>query len=62
MPTPKTTEIIDHMLESLEHPYKPLSDWEKTFIASIRDQFDQRGTLSDKQFAKLETIYAEKTA
>jgi hypothetical protein len=60
--TPKTPEMIEHMIRELAHPVKNLTDWETDFITSISDQFDTKGTLSDKQFAILERIYAEKTA
>jgi hypothetical protein len=60
--TPKTTEIIQHFIEELKSPYKPLTTWEENFIISIEDQFSRRRTLSDKQFETLERIYAEKTA
>lgn len=59
--TPKTKEIIAHFIHELESPYKPLSKWEEDFLSSISDQFDRKGTLSDKQFEILEKIYAEKT-
>jgi hypothetical protein len=62
MKTPKTTDVIEHFFEELKSPYKPLTKWEQDFIISISDQFDQRGSLSDKQFEILEKIYAEKTA
>ncbi len=60
--TPKTKETIQHFISELENPSHPLSKWEEDFLISISDQFDRRGTLSDKQFEILERIYAEKTA
>ncbi len=62
MKTPKTPELIQHMFDELNAPVKELTDWEYNFLASISDQFSNRGTLSDKQFEILERIYAEKTA
>lgn len=62
MNTPKTKDMIQHMLTELESPEKPLSQWEENFIESIADQFSSRASLSDKQFEVLERIYAEKTA
>jgi len=62
MKTPKTTDVIEHFLEELKAPAKELTKWEQDFIISISDQFDRRGSLSDKQFEILERIYAEKTA
>jgi hypothetical protein len=60
--TPKTTETIRHFLSELESPKKPLTLWEENFLASVSDQFTNRGTLSDRQFEILERVYAEKTA
>ena len=60
--TPKTKELIEHFLKELENPAKELTIWERDFVISITDQFNRRGTLSDKQFEILERIYAEKTA
>jgi hypothetical protein len=62
MNTPKTPEIIESWLKELERPAKTLTAWELSFLESISDQFSSRQTLSDKQFAILERIYAEKTA
>ena len=55
-------ELIQHMLTSLEHPYKRLTAWELSFLESVTDSFYLRGTLSDEQVEKLEAIYTEKTA
>jgi hypothetical protein len=62
MNTSQTLEVIEHFFKELEHPAKPLNTWENNFLISIKDQFDNRGTLSPKQFEILERIYAEKTA
>lgn len=56
------TALIQHMLTTLETPSKPLTSWEEGFIASISEQFDSKGTLSDKQTDILERIYTDKTA
>jgi len=60
--TPKTTDTIAHFLHELETPAKELTVWEVDFVASVADQFERRGTLSDKQFEILEKLYSEKTA
>ena len=60
--TLKTKQLIEHMLNELGHPIKDLTKWEDDFVSSLNNQFDTRGTLSDKQFEILERIYAEKTA
>lgn len=62
MKTPNTAEMVKHMLTELEQPARELTSWETGFVASITDQFDRRGSLSDRQFEILERIYAEKTA
>jgi len=59
MSTPIT--LVSHMLTELETPYKTLTRWEERFVISVRDQFDRRGTLTDKQCEVLERIYMEKT-
>lgn len=60
--TPKTPDMIRHMLDELQTPAKTLTAWELNFLESISDQFEERSTLSDSQFEVLERIYAEKTS
>ena len=60
--TPRTPELIQHFLSSLESPSKRLSPWELNFLESVSDQFSRRGDLSEKQFEILERLYSEKTA
>jgi len=62
METTNTPEMIQHFLDELQRPAKPLSDWESSYLISISNQFENRGRLSDKQFRILEGIYSEKTA
>jgi hypothetical protein len=38
---------------------RPLSDWETKFLASIREQFDRRGTITDRQFATLKNLLVQ---
>lgn len=54
--------FIAHMLAELETPAKSLSKWEEDFVESVSEQFERRGSLSDRQAEILERIYAEKTA
>lgn len=54
-------DLIKHMLDALEAPYKELTEWEEKFIESVTEQFENRNWLSDKQFDVLERIYSEKT-
>jgi hypothetical protein len=58
---PDRKDIIRQMFQALENPHKDLTEWEENFLESISDQFEKRGTLSDKQFEILDRIYAEKT-
>lgn len=62
MKTEQTKAMIEHMLSSLDTPCKELSSWESGFISSLTDQFERKGSLSEKQFEILGRIYAEKTA
>lgn len=62
MKTPKTRELVEHFIHELYEPNTKLTQWEQDFVESVSDQFDRRGTLTDKQFEVLERIYAEKTA
>jgi len=55
-------KLITHMLELLENPHKELNPWELDFVESVREQFEIRKTLSERQFEILEHIYVEKTA
>ena len=54
-------QVIQQMLNQLETPSKDLTKWEENFLESIAEQFETRGTLSDKQYEILDRIYAEKT-
>lgn len=55
-------KIAEHMLKELESPSKPLSDWEENFLDDMRSKLEEWGSLTERQFDKLESIYAEKTA
>jgi hypothetical protein len=54
--------VIEQMLADLETPSKDLTKWEEDFLESIADQFQERGTLSERQYEILSRIYSEKTA
>jgi hypothetical protein len=62
---PKLDELYTlHMSwidKCMEERHK-LSDWERKFIIDIRLQLRSKGSLSDKQVEKLESIYADKTS
>lgn len=61
METRNTPEVIEHFFESLKNPTRTLTEWEENFVTSVEYQYNQKRTLTDKQFKVLERIYAEKT-
>ncbi len=60
-PTCETWLLVHHHLTLLPDPggleWGRLSEWEQAFLTSVRQQFAQRGTLTEKQQEKLESIY-----
>lgn len=52
---------IQQWLDTLETPRHELTKWEEDFVDSVREQFQARGSLSERQIEILEKIYAEKT-
>lgn len=46
--------MIQHCLVECEDK---LTKWEESFLESISDQFDSRGTLSEKQMEILDRVY-----
>ena len=62
LPKPKDRqEVIQRMLEALEAPVKELTKWEENFLESVKEQFESRHSLSDRQFEILDGIYNDKT-
>jgi len=51
------SEQIETQLSVCEDEIEELTDWEKSFIISIRDQFDRVNHLSQKQLDVLKKIY-----
>lgn len=51
--------IIQNYLDTLSRSGN-LTKWEEEFVDSVTEQFERRGTLSDKQIGTLEKIYGEK--
>ena len=64
MPPPRTDKqkLIEQMLQALETPSKELTKWEENFLESLNEQYQTRGTLSDRQMEVLDRIYSEKTS
>lgn len=54
-------EEIDTYITDCENRESKLSEWEHTFIQSIREQFDKTGSLSQKQNETLEGIWDKVT-
>lgn len=50
---------IEAMLTETEQ-YAALSPWEREFVESVREQWDSRGELSQKQLDKLQQIHADR--
>lgn len=49
------------MLQALQTPSKTLTKWEESFVESLQEQFDAKGSLSDRQLEILDRIYTERT-
>ena len=57
-----TEEMIEHMLALLpedddDPEWERLSEWEQGALPSFREQFEERGTLSEKQYEILTRMY-----
>ncbi len=48
---------IHQMLMACFDYTERLSDWEKEFVASLHDQYERKGDLSNLQVEHLEKIY-----
>lgn len=53
-------KLIEHMLGAVEDELTD-SNRSNDFIESLRDQFDRRGWLSDKQIEALRKFYSRAT-
>ncbi len=56
----KKVARIRSLVDDLLDIDQGLTDWEVNFAESVSRQFDERGTLSQKQLATVEKILAEK--
>lgn len=59
MPSYEITER--DMLDDLQVCRHDLSEWEHDFVESVRDQWEDRGWLSEKQQETLYRIWKERT-
>ena len=57
----QSKEVIADWISQIQKEGKGLTNWEEAFILSIQEQFELRGSISDRQEEILERIYAERT-
>ena len=57
----QTKQIIQQWITDVQDEGRGLTKWEEGFIESIAEQFEESGSLSDRQEEILERIRAEKT-
>lgn len=57
----KSKEVIQQWIDTILNEGINLSKWEEEFVGSVAEQFERRGSISDKQEDILERIYVEKT-
>ena len=57
----KEHEDVEDMLCDCTNRKHKLEEWEDLFIESITDQFENNGSLSDKQYAQLVKIWEKVT-
>jgi len=55
--TPAYEEMLSELPTDERADWDRLSLWEKGFIRSIREQYEERGTLSDLQAEKVEQVW-----
>ena len=54
-------EVIAQWIATINEEGRNLSKWETDFMESVTEQFEERGSVSEKQQELIERIYAEKT-
>lgn len=55
-----SAKVIEHWLDSIDSCGTEITDWEDDLLADIQKQFEERGSISDKQEEILERIYSER--
>lgn len=60
-PKKRTADDVDVMLETVLREGVNLTTWEESFIESLSTQLGLGRSLTEKQLAILERIYAERT-
>jgi uncharacterized membrane-anchored protein len=56
------SSVIKDWIDRVNSEGRNLTKWEENFMESITEQFENSGSLSDRQEEILEKIYAEKTS
>lgn len=56
----KQKAVIKDWIEKLQTASRGLTKWEEDFVESISEQFEERGSISERQEEILEKIYSEK--
>lgn len=54
-------KVVANWIHTINSEGYGLSDWEGAFMESVTEQFEARGTLTEKQEEIVERIYCEKT-
>jgi uncharacterized membrane-anchored protein len=57
----KSHQVVAQWILAIQETGQHLTKWELDFIEDVAEQFDERGTVSDRQEEIIERIYAEKT-
>jgi hypothetical protein len=55
-------EIVRDWIDRINDEGVNLTEWEIQYMESVTDQFDRRGSISDKQEEIVERIYVEKVS
>lgn len=58
---PSCKEEYQQLIDDCMDRQSQLNDWEINFLDSINDQVSEEGTLTDRQFEKLESIWERVT-
>ena len=51
--------ILTTLPEPTDFEFHRLSEWEQTFLISVRQQYQSKNTMSDKQYDTLEKIWTK---
>jgi len=54
-------KVIKNWIDTINEEAINLSKWEQDFMESVTEQFERKGSVSDKQEEIIERIYADKT-